>query len=54
MNVYPYEVTCDICGGLGVASPSTNAASWQKDSIITHKDPRTCIVILRQKAQEEV
>lgn len=42
MNLYPFRVTCHICGGEGVGSPKTAAAEWIAGKEIIHIDPRVC------------
>lgn len=42
MNIFSEKVTCDVCGGPGVAMPGTAARGWFKGTSIRHSDPRVC------------
>ena len=52
VNPYQFDVTCDICGGLGVGTINTAAAAWDTDAEVRHINPNDCRQYLKQRAQE--
>lgn len=52
MNPYTMKVTCAICGGEGVATPSTAASEWLGAKLI-HTDSRICLRNIERKRKEE-
>lgn len=45
---YEEEVTCDVCGGKGVAAPRDAASRWLGGKL-RHTDPQVCADNLRKE-----
>lgn len=52
MNPFVCEVTCDVCGEGGMATPDTDARRWDSRYSIQHNDPRVCANALARKARK--
>lgn len=50
MNPYVCEVTCEVCGDGGMATPRVAAAEWFGG--VRHADPAVCADNLRRKARK--
>lgn len=48
MNVFPWRLTCSICGGSGVGTTRTMTAEWYGDGI-THADPAVCLAVIAER-----
>lgn len=54
MNPFLFPATCEVCGSDGVGTISTAAASWERGSFVSHRDPRVCAdVLARQERQRK-
>lgn len=52
MQIYTQPVTCDICGGHGVARIADAASRWL-GAELAHTDPRICRDNLKAKAEQQ-
>lgn len=50
MNPYVYEVSCEVCGGTGMARPCDAAAAWTTG--VHHSNPEVCAMYLEEKARK--
>lgn len=52
MKIFTISGTCEVCGGKGVGTPQTAAASYKVGYSVRHSDPSVCAENLKQKRIE--